>query len=226
MEGNVLNINGIPNQAGTLQQIKLMHSVSNAEPTEDISPKDIVASEAKLTKEKKFYEYQKEPWLIEPINEHIKNRIDYVNDKKLHEILELALMNITYSSFQEQLQDSYPELARKKFGFTLDENASLKIIDYDNSLTENDKSVLTQAINDFRDFKSQAQRHAKTIMTLVDHDHKTFGGRYTLDISNFQDVIDYGKIMNTSEKNMHSEWVQQVQSNAEKRDFSYLSVSV
>ncbi|MCF5504111.1 hypothetical protein GIV76_15965, partial [Pseudomonas syringae] len=68
MEGNVLNINGIPNQAGTLQQIKLMHSVSNAEPTEDISPKDIVASEAKLTKEKKFYEYQKEPWLIEPIN--------------------------------------------------------------------------------------------------------------------------------------------------------------
>ncbi|KPW37563.1 hypothetical protein ALP45_02968 [Pseudomonas coronafaciens pv. atropurpurea] len=55
-------------------------------------------------------------------------------------------------------------------------------------------------------------------MTLVDHDHETFGGRYNLDISNFQDVIDYGKIMNTSEKNRHNEWVQQVQSNAEKRD--------
>ncbi|KPW37568.1 hypothetical protein ALP45_05092 [Pseudomonas coronafaciens pv. atropurpurea] len=32
---------------------------------------------------------------------------------------------------------------------------SIKIIDYDNSLTENDKSVLTRSINEFREFKEQ-----------------------------------------------------------------------
>ncbi|WP_024675685.1 hypothetical protein ACTACG_14715 [Pseudomonas syringae] len=226
MEGYVLNISGIPNQAGTLQQIKLMHSVSNAEPTEDISPKDIVAPEAKLTKEKKFYEYQKEPWLIEPIDEYITNRREYVFVKKLFDVLELALISNTYDSFREKLQEIHPEIASKNFGFTLNENASIKIIDYDNSLTENDKSVLTHAINGFREFKGQIQQHATTIMTLVDHDHETFGGRYRLDISNFQEVIDYGKIMNSSTKKMQNEWIQQVQSNAEKRDFSYISLSV
>jgi len=74
--------------------------------------------------------------------------------------------------------------------------------------------------------REDVQHHAKTIMTLVDHDHETFGGRYKLDISNFQDVIDYGKIMNTSVQKMQDEWIQQVQSNAEKRDFSYISLAV
>ncbi|AQL36340.1 hypothetical protein [Pseudomonas syringae] len=171
-------------------------------------------------------EYQKEPWLLESINEHITNRIDYVAHKKIVDVLELALINVTYDSFRKDLQETHPEIASKKFGFTLNESASIKIIDYDNSLTENDKSVLTHAINGFREFKEQIQQHAKTVMTLVDHDHETFGGRYTLDISNFQDVIDYGKIMSTSVQKMQDEWIQQVQSNAEKRDFSYISVAV
>lgn len=135
---------------------------------------------------------------MEPINEHITNRLDYVAHKKRLDVLELALVNVTYDSFRKELQETHPDIARKNFGFTLTESASIKIIDYDNSLTENDTSVLTHAINGFREFKEQLQHHAKTIMTLVDHDHETFGGRYKLNISNFQDVIDYGKIMNTS----------------------------
>ena len=102
----------------------------------------------------------------------------------------------------------------------------MKIIDYNDSLTENDKTILTQSINEFRSLKTQVQYHAKFIMTLVDHDHQTFEGRYKLDLSNFQDVIDHGKIMNTGEKQMQSEWIRQVESNAEKREFSYISVSV
>ncbi|KPZ07543.1 hypothetical protein ALO43_101451 [Pseudomonas tremae] len=39
--------------------------------------------------------------MLEPVSEHIKNRLDYVAEKKLIEILDLALMEITYSSFQE-----------------------------------------------------------------------------------------------------------------------------
>ncbi|KPY22042.1 hypothetical protein ALP22_03883 [Pseudomonas coronafaciens pv. porri] len=96
-----MNINGVPNQASTLQLMTQPYGASKAEPTEEVGTKDIIASEAKLTKEKKFYEQQKEPWLLEPVSEHIKNRLDYVAEKKLIEILDLALMEITYSSFQE-----------------------------------------------------------------------------------------------------------------------------
>lgn len=226
MEGSILNIIGIPNQANSLQQTALIPGTKNGDPTEDAGLEKAITSEAKKTDEPVFYEYQKEPWLLESINEHITNRIDYVAHKKIVDVLELALINVTYDSFRKDLQETHPEIAGKKFGFTLNESASIKIIDYDNSLTENDKSVLTHAINGFREFKEQIQQHAKTVMTLVDHDHEIFGGRYKLDISNFQDVIDYGKIMSTSVQKMQDEWIQQVQSNAEKRDFSYISVAV
>ncbi|PYD17969.1 MULTISPECIES: hypothetical protein [Pseudomonas syringae group] len=221
-----MNINGVSNPVNIPQQVGLVTGAKHVDPTEDVSLQGAIASEVKTTEKNVFYEYQKEPWLLEPINEHITNRLDYVAHKKRLDVLELALVNVTFDSFRKQLQETHPDIARKNFGFTLTESASIKIIDYDNSLTENDTSVLTHAINGFREFKEQLQHHAKTIMTLVDHDHETFGGRYKLDISNFQDVIDYGKIMNTSVQKMQDEWIQQVQSNAEKRDFSYISLAV
>ncbi|AAY38952.1 hypothetical protein ABNM12_18120 [Pseudomonas syringae] len=221
-----MNINGIPNPANIPQQSALVTGVKNVDPTEDISLQEAIASDEKATEKKVFYDDQKEPWLLESINEHITNRLDYVAHKKRLDVLELALVNVTYDSFRKELQETHPDIARKNFGFTLTESASIKIIDYDNSLTANDTSVLTHAINEFRELKEQIQHHAKTIMTLVDHDHETFGGRYKLDISNFQDVIDYGKIMNTSVQKMQDEWINQVQSNAEKRDFSYISLAV
>lgn len=221
-----MNINGIPNPANIPQQSALVTGVKNVDPTEDISLQEAIASDEKATEKNVFYDDQKEPWLLESINEHITNRLDYVAHKKRLDVLELALVNVTYDSFRKELQETHPDIARKNFGFTLNESASIKIIDYYNSLTENDTSVLTHAINGFREFKEQLQHHAKTIMTLVDHDHETFGGRYKLDISNFQDVIDYGKIMNTSVQKMQNEWINQVQNNAEKRDFSYISLAV
>ncbi|MEQ4285414.1 hypothetical protein [Pseudomonas syringae] len=221
-----MNINGIPNPANIPQQSALVTGVKNVDPTEDISLQEAIASDEKATEKNVFYDDQKEPWLLESINEHITNRLDYVAHKKRIDVLELALVNVTYDSFRKELQETHPDIARKNFGFTLTESASIKIIDYDNSLTANDTSVLTHAINEFRELKEQIQHHAKTIMTLVDHDHETFGGRYKLDISNFQDVIDYGKIMNTSVQKMQDEWINQVQSNAEKRDFSYISLAV
>ncbi|WP_116865719.1 hypothetical protein [Pseudomonas syringae] len=221
-----MNINRIPNPANIPQQSALVTGVKNVDPTEDISLQEAIASDEKATEKNVFYDDQKEPWLLESINEHITNRLDYVAHKKRLDVLELALVNVTYDSFRKELQETHPDIARKNFGFTLTESASIKIIDYDNSLTANDTSVLTHAINEFRELKEQIQHHAKTIMTLVDHDHETFGGRYKLDISNFQDVIDYGKIMNTSVQKMQDEWINQVQSNAEKRDFSYISLAV
>ncbi|WP_241000193.1 hypothetical protein [Pseudomonas viridiflava] len=184
-----------------------------------------VTADTPATKEKPFYEYQKEPWLSEPVNPLVTNREQYVAEEKLFNAMNLDLMRITYDAYRKELADTYPELATKKFGFTLDEDASLKIIDHDNSLTEADRAVLTESINNFRELKSMVQANAKMLMKLVDHDHETFGSRYDLNIGNFHHVVDYGKIINAGAHHMENEWIRQIESNAEKMDHSYISVS-
>ncbi|CAM3411258.1 hypothetical protein PSFL111601_23305 [Pseudomonas floridensis] len=67
--------------------------------------------------------------------------------------------------------------------------------------------------------------NAKKLMSLVDHDHETFGSRYSLNIENFNSIIDYDKILTAGINQMENEWVRQVKNNAEKANYSYLSVS-
>ncbi|MBD8199777.1 hypothetical protein IFU09_00610 [Pseudomonas viridiflava] len=184
-----------------------------------------VTADTSATKEKPFYEYQKEPWLSEPVNPLVTNREQYVAEEKLFNAMNLDLMRITYDAYRKELADTYPELATKKFGFTLDEDASLKIIDHDNSLTEADRAVLTESINNFQELKSMVQANAKMLMKLVDHDHKTFGSRYDFNIGNFHRVVDYGKIINAGTHHMENEWIRQIESNAEKISHSYISVT-
>nr|WP_050586977.1 hypothetical protein [Pseudomonas asturiensis] len=186
-----------------------------------------MTADATTAKEKPFYEYEKEPWLSEPVDPLITNREEYVAYTKVFSAMEQDLMRITYDAYRKELIDTHPDIANKKFGFTLDESASLKIIDYDNSLTETDRAVLTESINNFQELKSMVQANANMLMVLVlvDHDHETFGNRYNLNIENFHSIIDYDKILNTGINLMQSEWVRQVQSNAEKISHSYISVS-
>lgn len=177
------------------------------------------------TKEKPFYEYQKEPWLSEPVNPLVTNREQYVAHEKTLNAIDLRLMQITYDAYRKELIEIHPDLANKKFGFTLDKDASLKIIDHDNSLTEADRAVLTESINNFQELKSMVQANAKMLMKLVDHDHETFESRYDLNIENFHSIIDYDKILTVGINQMENEWVWQIQSHAEKISPSYLSVT-
>ncbi|WP_439884643.1 hypothetical protein ACTACK_21045 [Pseudomonas syringae] len=184
-----------------------------------------VTADTPATKEKPFYEYQKEPWLSEPVNPLVTNREQYVAHEKTLNAIDLRLMQITYDAYRRDLIETHPDLANKKFGFTLGEDASLKIIDHDNSLTEADRTVLTESINNFQELKSMVQANAKMLMTLVDHDHETFGSRYDLNIGNFHSIIDYDKIFYAGINQMEHEWVRQVQNHAEKISHSYISVS-
>ncbi|WP_240996564.1 hypothetical protein [Pseudomonas viridiflava] len=43
-----------------------------------------------VTKEKPFYEYQKEPWLSEPVNPLVTNREQYVAEEKLFNAMNLT----------------------------------------------------------------------------------------------------------------------------------------
>ncbi|RMT81998.1 hypothetical protein [Pseudomonas viridiflava] len=220
-----MNIDAIKNHMGTLRPVavpqRLMSEMGSGVAPDKAFKTDATEAEAKA---KPFHEYQKEPWLAEPASEMFNNHEHYVAYKKIFSAMELDLMRITYDAYRKELADTHPEIASKNFSFTLDEDASLKIIDYDNNLTETEKAILTESINKFQELKSMAQTNAKTIMDLVDHDHDNFGRRYNLNIDNFHRVIDYAKLINTSAKQMEHEWVQQIQSNAETK--SSLSISV
>lgn len=220
-----MSINGISNGLNGLQQMGSMRGPVSGNAARIHIPATVIEPPAKAV-ERPFYEYQKEPWLTEPGYEDITNREDYVIRKKIVEEIDLALTQLTYTRFMESLADSHPELASKAFGFTLDENASIKIIDYNESLTDDEKSLLADKINNFDGFNLQLQARARAMMTLVDHDHEIFGGRYKLDIDNFQYVIDFNRLLNVSVKKMHSEWVAQVERKAEQRNPSYISLSV
>ncbi|KPY57806.1 Uncharacterized protein ALO93_05471 [Pseudomonas amygdali pv. sesami] len=77
-----MNINGVSNPANIPQQMGLVTGAKHVDPTEDVSLQEAIASEVKTTEKNVFYEYQKEPWLLESINEHITNRLDYVAHKR------------------------------------------------------------------------------------------------------------------------------------------------
>ncbi|MBA1232120.1 hypothetical protein G7013_20955 [Pseudomonas viridiflava] len=219
-----MNIDVIKNHMKTLQPTPMPREPELSR-TGSAAQKNVVTDNTTTAKKKPFYEYQKEPWLSEPVGSLITNREQYVAREKSFNAIDLRLMQISYDAYRKELLTTHPEVANKKFGFTLDENAALKIIDYDNSLNEADKAVLTASINNFQDLKSMVQANAKMLMTLVDHDHETFGSRYDLNIGNFQSIIDYDKVLTAGAKNMENEWVRQVQSHAEKISQSYISVS-
>lgn len=225
MEGSVLNIGGISNSVVGLQITSMPGQQSEKSGEKPIVEK-AVESNSRDVKERPFYEYQKEPWLTEPGYEHVRDRKEYVSCKRAEVVIDLALTRCSYNSFMRELSDSHPEIASKSFGFTLDADASIKIIDYTNSLTDDDKHVLIESMSNYGMFKRDLQSAAKGIMTLVDHDHETFGGRSRLDIENFQFVVDFGKVFNSPVEEMPNEWVRQIQENAETRDCSFISLDV
>lgn len=221
-----MNINGIGNSLLGFQQVNNVRGQEPNESSKHSRANEVDKSAAAVRKEKPFYEYQREPWLTEPGYEHVNKREDYVKWKKMNEEMDFDLAQITYSSFMKQLADTRPELAVKAFGFTLDASASIKIIDYNESLTDAEKTELTERINAFDGFQSQLRARARGMMTLVDHDHETFGGRYVLNIENFQGVIDFAKLMNGSVNNVYGEWVGQVQTNAGERESTRILLTV
>lgn len=224
MEGNVLNINGISSSQVSLQQLT---SVLNKQPektSEKIMLAETVESTSSVAKDPPFYEYQEEPWLTEPGYELASNRKDYVMWKSIEVMLDLGLAKCAYDSFMKKLADTHPEIASKSFGFTLDADASIKIIDYNEVLTDSERRFLIDSLSNADGLKLHSKSAAKGFMALVDHDHETFGGRQKLGIESFQFVIDIGRILSMSVEKMQGEWVAQVQTSAERRDFPYLSL--
>ncbi|WP_243248398.1 hypothetical protein [Pseudomonas maioricensis] len=221
-----MNINGISNSLVGLQQVAAMLNQHSERTSGELLLEETVEFPPAVAKERPFYEYQEKPWLTDPGYEHFTTREEYVWMKKACNEIYFALTQTTYSRFMKDLADTHPELADKSFGFTLSSSASIKILDYKGSLTEAEKTLLTERINGFDDIKLQLQGRAKAMMKMVDHDHETFGGRFKADINDFEHVIDFGKILSVGVKQIRTEWVRQVSQNAERQDVSRISLSV
>ncbi|WP_122666609.1 hypothetical protein [Pseudomonas viridiflava] len=221
-----MNTNGIENGLSCLQQLSLIRSQVASPSGKNAEVEEVIDSAAIEPKAKPFYEYQEEPWLTDPGFEQVSNRYCYVFHKEISVRLELGLAKLDHDRFMKELADTHPKIASKNFGYTLDRDADIKIIDYDSSLTDNDQQVVVDLMSRRDGFKAALQSVARGMMTLVDHDRdrEIFGSRYNLDIDDFQFVIDFQKIFNVPLDKVGEEWILQIQRNAERRDSSDISV--
>jgi hypothetical protein len=169
---------------------------------------------------------QKEPWLADPGYEDVTSLEEYIDRKSSMDRIELALVQITYHRFQDYLNSSHPDLAKKGFGFTLGPDGNLKIINYSNALTEVERATVTELMNGFEDLKERIQAHAKNVMILAQYDHKTFGTSRVIGLENFHEIVDYHKVLSSGVDHMQREWVQQVKNYSTRADSSYISTQV
>lgn len=179
-----------------------------------IVDKNAIDSHAEASNVVEHYEYQEAPWLKrkydDPIREMCKEGL-YILEMAGKSSSNLKKINSIFTEFSDRLKDLRPDIASSNYGFTLDENANIKILDGRQPLTEADKLWLTDEINRFKDFRNTVHAHSKALMGFVDH-AKNFDGKYNLNRHNFQSVIDYRDILNTSQHDFYERSLKMVRS--------------
>lgn len=103
----------------------------------------------------------------------------------------------SFEDFKSSLADTFPELADKKFGFTVNADGSLKAIDSSGQLTAADMSQLNKLLNASDDLKSAASNYRDASIDLVNADSPWGGsylGGYNLTKDNFANTIDLGAL--------------------------------
>jgi len=179
-----------------------------------IVDKNAIDSHAEASNVVEHYEYEEAPWLKrkydDPIREMCKEGL-YILEMAGESSSNLKKINSIFTEFSDRLKDLRPDIASSNYGFTLDENANIKILDGRQPLTEADKLWLTDEINRFKDFRNTVHAHSKALMGFVDH-AKNFDGKYNLNRHNFQSVIDYRDILNTSQHDFYERSLKMVRS--------------
>ncbi|KPB88362.1 hypothetical protein ALQ72_02275 [Pseudomonas syringae pv. maculicola] len=140
----------------------------------------------------------------------------YLENLNADAILMSRIQSSCYQKLRAELVDLRPDLAGKNFSYTVGDDAELKIIDLDDKLGTNEIKYLSDAINQKTQLKDAALTHAKILMTLADHDTDTFKGTYKLDLLNFKNIIDLGKIALSKKDDPSEIWINQIKEKAEK----------
>lgn len=103
-----------------------------------------------------------------------------------------------FESFRASLAETFPSLAEKKFGFTVEANGDLKVLNSASDLSAADMKRLTLLLNDASALKAQAIDYRNVAIDLVDADAPTGGssmGAMSLTEDNFAKTIDLGAIV-------------------------------
>ncbi|WP_411379083.1 hypothetical protein [Pseudomonas sp. MPB26] len=104
-----------------------------------------------------------------------------------------GVLKASFQAFQATLWSSAPDLASKKYGFTVEADGKLKVLDTAGQLSSSDTQRLTDLLNKSLGLKAAAVTYRDASIDLVDADSPWSGsymGFYSLTKENFATTID------------------------------------
>lgn len=187
--------------------------------TEQPSAKELLA--------KAFYTREEEPWKSGTVEYNEGKEIftremtkaEYLDYEKSMTTLCLEIQRYDLDRFREKLVELRPDLGGRKFSYTLGDDAQVKLIDPENLFDAGQLKWMTDSLNELPGFTKTVQECARRMMILVDHDNEMFGNRFSLNLMNFQDTIDFGKLISIrDQEQQENAWIAQIRENAERRN--------
>ena len=106
-------------------------------------------------------------------------------------------LKYSFEEFQSALAHAYPDLADKKFGFTIQADGSLKALNSSGQLSSSDMNRLNNLLNASSSLKTAASSYRDASIDLVAADSVWGGsyvGGYNLNKENFANTIDLGAL--------------------------------
>ncbi|QXI53573.1 hypothetical protein [Pseudomonas alvandae] len=103
-----------------------------------------------------------------------------------------------FETFQSMLSATHPDLAGKKYGFTVEADGRLKVLNTAGQLSSADTQRLTDLLNESTDLKAAAVAFRDASIDMVDADSPWSGsylGRYNLTQENFASTIDLAPML-------------------------------
>jgi hypothetical protein len=107
-------------------------------------------------------------------------------------------LTASFEAFQTTLSTTDPDLAGKKYGFTVEADGKLKVLNSAGQLSSSDIQRLTDLLNESTDLKTAAGAFRDASIDMVDADSPWSGsylGRYNLTKENFANAIDLAPML-------------------------------
>lgn len=118
-------------------------------------------------------------------------------------------LKASFQAFQSMLSSSSPDLASKKYGFTVEAGGKLKVLDTAGQLSNSDTQRLTDLLNGSLGLKTAAVAYRDASIDLVDADSPWSGsymGYYSLTKENFANTIDLAPLFKDTRTMVPSEF--------------------
>lgn len=131
-------------------------------------------------------------------------------------------MKSAWDQIHANLEKSNPALAAKDFGFSLDAEGNLMVLERSDKLSEHEMRVLTETLNSSHTLTTRANDFARLAMDFIKADHVSLGlGKFNLDMDNFHSTIDFERMLDyeqTGSERWNSTWYNQVWNKGEERN--------